>query len=557
MVNNQKGLVDTFSYKQYFHGNTLMVIIPHEDDELNVAGATIYGAKKEGLRVICVFVTNGDFDYLPTVRIQEAIKALQVLNVPAEDIIFLGYPDGGIQAEHSVFMHGQKNAIIVNGNNKTRGSETISEFCMIQDGVHNTNTWNNLLSDLKNVILTYKPSGIIAVDLDSHPDHRMVSLAVEKVMGDILNVNTNAYHPVVLKGFAYNTGFESKQDFYSKNLLSTVFNKKHPYFSFETDNPSYKWEDRIRFPVPEECRMPLLWDNIIFQAARCHLSQRAFLRADRIINGDQVFWLRRTDNLVYEGTIEVSSGCGKYLHDFQIISMLNIYTGEKIYPEACTWIPDKGDSQKFCQCTFSKKKHIESVSLYGNPDNRGRVTKGRLIFSTGYTCEVNGLREYGRETVIEFPVQDEVSWIRFQMLETEGDDAGVSEWEIFEQKKPFGKILHILINGNFAYQWYIDKSEIKPQIGIYALGIKKEIKWFWDGTPCTMMQIQNKLEWGIGEHLIRVEGDGMTQEIKFVSRSYRKYLWYRGWQLIDRIHLWMEKQKIKPAHHRLKMLGKG
>ncbi len=45
----------SFSYKQFFHGNSVMIIVPHEDDEINMAGATIWGALQEGLEVRVVF----------------------------------------------------------------------------------------------------------------------------------------------------------------------------------------------------------------------------------------------------------------------------------------------------------------------------------------------------------------------------------------------------------------------------------------------------------------------------------------------------------------------
>ena len=35
----------SFTYKNIFQGHDVMVFIPHEDDEINVAGATIYGLK--------------------------------------------------------------------------------------------------------------------------------------------------------------------------------------------------------------------------------------------------------------------------------------------------------------------------------------------------------------------------------------------------------------------------------------------------------------------------------------------------------------------------------
>lgn len=50
----------SFSYSNVFKGNDVMVFVPHEDDEINIAGAAIYGLRQEGFRVICVFATNGD-----------------------------------------------------------------------------------------------------------------------------------------------------------------------------------------------------------------------------------------------------------------------------------------------------------------------------------------------------------------------------------------------------------------------------------------------------------------------------------------------------------------
>ena len=54
----------SFSYKQFFHGNSVMIIVPHEDDEINMAGATIWGALQEGLEVRVVFLTNGQRNWL-------------------------------------------------------------------------------------------------------------------------------------------------------------------------------------------------------------------------------------------------------------------------------------------------------------------------------------------------------------------------------------------------------------------------------------------------------------------------------------------------------------
>ena len=72
----------------------MMVIVPHEDDELAIAGPMIYEAVKKELNIKVVFSTNGDFyAHEGEIRLKEAIKSLNVLGVKTEDIIFLGYGD--------------------------------------------------------------------------------------------------------------------------------------------------------------------------------------------------------------------------------------------------------------------------------------------------------------------------------------------------------------------------------------------------------------------------------------------------------------------------------
>ena len=39
----------------------MMVIVPHDDDELAIAGPMIYEAVKKELNIKVVFSTNGDF----------------------------------------------------------------------------------------------------------------------------------------------------------------------------------------------------------------------------------------------------------------------------------------------------------------------------------------------------------------------------------------------------------------------------------------------------------------------------------------------------------------
>ena len=90
---NQHQYSTSFSYSKIFAGNVLMVIVPHQDDEMNTAGSVIYGALLEGMRVILVYLTNGDYEFPFSVRQKEAYDMGQAMGIPEEDIIFLGFAD--------------------------------------------------------------------------------------------------------------------------------------------------------------------------------------------------------------------------------------------------------------------------------------------------------------------------------------------------------------------------------------------------------------------------------------------------------------------------------
>ncbi|MEE3452895.1 hypothetical protein [Dialister sp.] len=59
---------------------------------------------------------------------------------------------------------------------------------MAHFGHHLKYTKNGFLKDVENLILAYSPDTIIGVDFDTHPDHRMCSMALEISLGHILLV---------------------------------------------------------------------------------------------------------------------------------------------------------------------------------------------------------------------------------------------------------------------------------------------------------------------------------------------------------------------------------
>ena len=78
------------------------IIAPHEDDDILSCGAAIAHARRAGVQVKVFFVTDGSRssvsamispEQLSAMRRVEAVEALAVLGVEAEDVVFLNTPD--------------------------------------------------------------------------------------------------------------------------------------------------------------------------------------------------------------------------------------------------------------------------------------------------------------------------------------------------------------------------------------------------------------------------------------------------------------------------------
>ncbi len=546
----------SFTYKNVFKDHDVMVFIPHEDDEINVAGATIYGLRQEGFHVICVFATNGDRSYLAETRIREAAAALKMLGVPYEDIIILGYPDGGLDASRSPYAQGVGHTITVDGHDSTYGIADKDDFPMAEYGKHTPYTRTGFLEDVENLIRTYHPANIIAVDFDSHPDHRACSIALETAIGHILNEKGNTYFPIVLKAYAYNTGFESVADFNSLHLYSTKFNRgRLADPSFETDNPVYHWEERIRLPVTGPCRNQSLSRNLIYQALRCHVSQRAFLKANQIINSDQVYWLRRTDNLAFCGSTTASSGNADAVHDFKMIDVKNI-ADKKLEFDTCLWEPASSDREKSITIHFYKPQNISAIKLYGNVNRESRILEGQLLFSNGYSVKTGPLERNGQATDIPIEPQSDTEWVTFQVLQAEGPHPGLTEWEIFDHPCPDMHICKILVNGEFAYHWDMYPEEM-AKVGFYAYPEDMPVVWKLNDVEMTIDELNEKILTGSGAFKIQVlavQTGVILDEISIKEVSWYKQKRMSIQNIFNRIHVWKEKQLIKRKHHRLRVM---
>ena len=264
---------DSSFFHTSYAGKRVLVLAPHQDDELNIAGRSIQNFVKAGAEVFVAFSTNGDgyfsiFNFTAEGRLSEAVNALRVLGVDTEHIIAMGYGDtfnkfpGGhtFYSEDTPFTSSR-------GKTHTYGAAGLQDFSYLMRHEHSRYCRSDYLRDLEELILYVHADVILAVDFDRHSDHRMLSLCFEQAMGKILSRPGNDYRPEVFKRFAYSTAFDAVSDLFADNLLETK-KPENMTCTDPIDTSCYAWKGRVRFPVPECGRKPLLEGNPIAEALR-------------------------------------------------------------------------------------------------------------------------------------------------------------------------------------------------------------------------------------------------------------------------------------------------
>lgn len=458
----------SFSYEQFFHGRSVMFIVPHEDDEINMAGATIYGAIQEGLDVYVVFLTNGDYEYTFDVRRNETYQMAKEIGVPQENIIFLGFGDF---IGHEIIQN--KSGIITSHANhdKTYGFD----FASLVMNEAQPYSWSGIIQSLIDVMLHFKPDTIIATDYDTHVDHRLCTLTVASAIEWIIKYTD--FRPQFLNGFAYATGYETVDDYYDNNLLSTVINKRAlPSNEFSTGNPTLSWTHRLRIPVPCDCREGSLVTNPIFKAMAAHMSQEGYKRGARLINGDQVFWRRRTDNLALHAEITVSSGEASYLNDFLRFNIANVKLNS-YNPEDYMWIPTIDDMERKVHIAFNKTTVLQVIQLFGNVHNTYNYCSIRIEMSNGKQILLKEIAYMGQGISYVFDEPVSLEWIDIYI---DKQCLGLSEIEIYSSITDSYDYCHILADNQFMYDWIVYPGEKIPIITPYIESLRKDMIMYRD-----------------------------------------------------------------------------
>lgn len=336
-----------------------VIFVPHQDDEINLVGNILMDLVKKYDTYIVYSSLEVNLE-LAKIRKSEAINACRIYGIAEDKIIFLGYPDTPNRNGHHFFTDGNK----------------------------------KIVQDIQNILLDLRPKLIIGTDFDFHSDHRMLALALDDAIKNVM-VKNKEYTPKYLKGFCYETAYYGLDDYSASSLKETKVK------SNLLSNVSYRWDDRISIKNNEQ--NGFIFSKVQFKALKCHKSQYAAIHARSIINSDNVFWEKRLDNLlIRDAIVTSSSGNVKKINDLKVIDTDDILTENpyKIDYSKSLWIPDEADNHPIINVDFTENKAVNQIVFHGNPNNSFLEKCNIEIHCNDQIYYLNFLNPYGQATVV-------------------------------------------------------------------------------------------------------------------------------------------------------------
>ncbi len=175
-------------------GERTLLIAPHPDDETLGGAGLIQKALAVGKRVKVLIMTNGDgfkgaveanehilsplaADYrrMGEKRRLESLEAMKRLGVRKEDVTFLGYPDGGMNALWESNWDAANLYLARNG-----AKRSPYDFSFEQEAPY---CGENVVKNLTSILHDYRPTDIVYPDPnDQHPDHWATNAFIQYVL---------------------------------------------------------------------------------------------------------------------------------------------------------------------------------------------------------------------------------------------------------------------------------------------------------------------------------------------------------------------------------------
>ncbi|HWM43315.1 MAG TPA: PIG-L family deacetylase, partial [Burkholderiales bacterium] len=396
---------------------TILVIAPHSDDEVLVAGGRIKAALLAGDTVKIVVVANGDFSGVDEGlrRQAESVAAAEFLGLTEDDVIFLGYGDSSLMQIHNAASPTE--VITSNaGQTQTYGTrgwgrkDFHSHRFGGSPGPYNRVT---LEQDLRTLLEDYLPDEIYTVsNQDIHPDHQAVALFVtdalvaRKRSGAALS--TKLYQGIVWPPIA------SGDNWPEGEAPGCAPERPFPPLPQPTQ---LEWKRTMRAVVLA---------NLKCQAIQQYPSQ-ATPKLLSFARKDEFFWMSDFGaNLAITAQVTVSSE-NSAGNQGRLKAVDGVADGAPHDPTR-EWA-SANQSGAWIQLDWPAPVSVAQINLHDRPHGGENVLAGTLSFSDGTSIAVGALPPEGKLLPVAFAPKT-VSWVRFTIDQAQGTAPGLSEIQV-------------------------------------------------------------------------------------------------------------------------------
>lgn len=272
----------------------ILVIAPHPDDDIITSAGLTARARAAGETVWVVYMTNGDVLGMASglTREDEAVTAQAYLGVPEDHMIFLGYPDGGLQALHGDYFASNTAYTGPSGLNTTFGARGLGhmDYHRYLTGASAANNGTNVRNDLASVLSNYRPNHIfVTSEFDQHPDHSTTHTFLIDALA-LLASSSPSYNPTVHKTIVWNN--TSNQAEWPAAPNPTVNFTEPPNLLSRT---GLVWAQRESLQVPLTAQIMPALVNIKAKAINAHQTQGGYTGSNNgyisgFLHKDEFFW---------------------------------------------------------------------------------------------------------------------------------------------------------------------------------------------------------------------------------------------------------------------------
>lgn len=401
-------------------GKNILILAPHQDDEMLMAGGVIKRAVDAGDNVSVLLATNGDYNGQGSGqnRIVESINALKALGLSKDQIMFLGYADtgglGGTQTYWDSFLYqlytAQDDTVLTSrfGNQYTYGNPGIKQDYRFElTGEHSQYTRASFVNDLKTAILNTNATDIyVPSRYDMHFDHAYLDLFAIEAIQSIQKENPS-YNPTLHESIIHSCAGDGNWPVLNSDEAGIqAFNMPKGL----EELTMFQWSERENINVPYSMRQTPFSYNLKDQALRLYTSQYyGYIGSFAKVN--EIFWTRDFNSFAANATVtastEMSSKDRK--NDRSAIKAVDgvldgeaggLPYGHMRFPHA-EWVTNQETAGAWINLDFQTKKEINKVTLYDRPDMNNQITGGTLIFDDGSQIQVGELPNNGRPLEIE------------------------------------------------------------------------------------------------------------------------------------------------------------